>query len=190
MMFSCDYYRDKKESSYTRNQTIEIIRYDFERTPTSTDTSFLEISSNKNSIQFKYKVSEEPNDKTIYAYCKYYYRDTVLYFQGKPCPLIDTKELKINENRLKLKKFYYDDEFEYDEETTIYFNDSIGILSLYNDGWLSIIGTFEGDYYSKKINECLLKDTTGFFPQRFDYPPPPPPLGSGEEILEILEEEK
>jgi len=182
---SCDYNREKALFSYTRNQTVEIIRYDFERNRTGIDTSFLEILANKDSVLFKYKVSEGPKDKTTYEYCKYYYnRDTVLYFQGKLCPLIVTKEFIINENRLSLKKFYYDEELSNDDETTIYFNDSIGILSLYNDGWMSIIGTFQSGYYSKKLNELLLKDTTGFFPQGLDCLPPPFLIESGEAIFE------
>lgn len=190
MMFSCEYYRDWKASSCERTRTIRIVRYGLDRIPTSTDTSFLEILSNKDSIQFKYKVTEESNNRSIYEFCKFYYnKDTVLYFQGKLCPLIDTKEFIIDEKRIKLKKFYYDEELECDEETTIYFNDSLGILSLYNDGWCTLIGTFEGDYYSKKIIESLLNDKTGFFPQNFNFLPPPPPPVLIEETLKILEDE-
>jgi hypothetical protein len=188
LLIGCKYFQYKRIYTLEKSQTAKIVRYDFDYKPTKTDISFLEIRSNKDSILFTYKVKEDFKDNAIFEFCKYYYnRDTILFFQGKLCPLIDTKEFTINEKKIKLKKYYYDDELSYDEETTIYFNDSIGIVNLYNDGWMSIIGAFETGYYSIKLNEKLLNDTTGFYPRKPEYPPIP--KSSIKEILKVLEKE-
>jgi len=83
----------------------------------------------------------------------------IIFFEDT-CNLISSQEFDISGDKIKIYKYYYDRENSEDEESYIYYNSEIGLIAIYNLGWLSF------DYFNNKSTSGLLEyfkaDTTGF----------------------------
>jgi len=129
------------------------------------DTIIYSINRNGGFIDHIYK---EKND-TIEMF-RFFANDTTkIIYAGDTCPMIDYKEFCIKDTIYKVRKYEYDLEQSIDEESSIFYVDDYGIISIKSEAWL--LWSFY-DVANTELLGLLKRDTTGFY---WKYIPPPPP---------------
>ncbi|NOX85284.1 MAG: hypothetical protein GXO86_04870, partial [Chlorobi bacterium] len=146
--------------------------YRFDRIK-STDAIFLKIIPAKNRTDYIY--SSNPASDTVFAFSFFVYKETdsIINIFNKDCPLVKTKNYKIKGKNYCVRKYYYDEENSFDEESSIFYNENYGLLVYYNDGWSTLINTLYYDEISLQLVDSILNDKSGFYKQ---IPPPPPKI--------------
>jgi len=139
---------------------------------------------NRQSINDTTTLICEQKDNTLgYFIKKADKNDSVINILNKNCPLVDRKTIEINNKKFEILKYFYDEQDMIDEETSYFYNQNYGVLVVFNDGWMTLISTFEYDEISKILIDSILKDRTGFYLENN----PLPSLFNEEKVIDIKE---
>lgn len=160
-LFSCKFQHRNTEKLIFRSN------YVVDKGWIKLDTIIYSINRNGSFIDHIYK---EKND-TIEIF-RFFVNDTMKLFNaGDTCPMIDYKEFCIKDTIYKVRKYEYDIEHSYDEESSIFYVDDYGIISIKSEEWL--LCSFY-DVANTELLGLLKRDTTGFYWKHI--PPPPSPI--------------
>jgi hypothetical protein len=138
-----------------------------------TDTIFFDYLSTNDSITYHYRVGE--------IYDGYFYtlevgkdnRDTVSIY-GMNCPVVDVKNIWVDNQLFEIKKCDFDVISSSDEETYYFFCDRYGLLIVDNYTGIGLVHTFEYDSISRRLVSEILKRKRDFGITDYTIAPPPP----------------
>lgn len=113
-------------------------------------------------------------DKILYLYSldghilpitvlKYTMIDSILPFSDPQGVEISKKDFDFNGKEYQIQKYLFDDKNSNDEENYIYFNNSYGVLIVYDAGWENIRTSYEYDTVTVELIDMICSDTTGFW---------------------------
>jgi hypothetical protein len=123
-------------------------------TKVSTD-SIQYLYGSDSTVVFVFKISK--NDKRELTYFDF------------NAPLVDKKVLIANGQETEVLKYDYDEPNMFDEEESIFFIDSYGVIAIKGNSWPYVLQFDKGGQLEKEIFKLLQRDTSGFYGHR---PPP------------------
>jgi len=130
-----------------------------------TDTAYFEKQIYSDTILYYYWVDNHKDSVwQYYSAMKKKDIDSILFYEGVPCPLEEIKSYNLKNTEYKIGKYYYDEKKGVDEECVVYFNDSLGILLIYSYGWLYMQAIINYNDTTECLINNIINDSTNDFP--------------------------
>jgi len=124
-------------------------------------------------------VTRQTNDSIIYSYSSdtlnYDYvftkikkEDKRLLYYNTDLLFIDRRIFEIGERDIIVDRFDYDDPTMSDEESSLFYVDNYGVISIQSEAWTHKTLFKKGEQFDNDLLLILESDTSGFY----GYPPP------------------
>lgn len=119
----------------------------------------------KDSITYTYSSDTLNYD---YVFTKIKNDDKRLLYYNLDLLFIDSRIFQIGERKIIVYRFDYDDPTMFDEESSLFYIDNYGVISIKSEAWTHTTLFKKGEQLDNFILIELKKDTTGFY----GYPAP------------------
>src|SRR5690554_188114 len=138
-----------------------------------TDTIFFDYRSTKDSITYYYRPGEISDGYFYTLEVGKENPDTVSIY-GVNCPVVDVKNIWVDNQLFEIRKCDFDVLSSSDEETYYFFCDRYGLLVVDNYTGIGLVHTFEYDSISRRLVSEILKRKRDFGITNYTIAPPPP----------------
>lgn len=153
MVFSC-----AKEKAKEKEVVLEFHIHEKVRR----DTFFIEKKENSESIELLFKLRNREDEYVELPNRFYKHTDEFIGLDSMKIPLKKSKTFRVNGKNYEVKKYIYDLENAYDEETAFFVVDQYGILVVYDLGWHNLAVTIPYDSTSQALINSIINDSTRF----------------------------